>query len=200
MFFYVTLVTYYTRQHNYVKGLTLADILSQNMKTLPDFLTQNYLNWQAAEGERKTLEDFANYLNVNRSLLSFWINGARIPSEENVERIAAKLGNEVFDILNLPRPTPEGALRLAKRIKADLHAEDPITVRQTLLGIIHEITADRNGNHIIGRLVYYHAPTKKKAPNETVSISRPPVGAPIYKHSTSFEGTISSRGRPKLGR
>lgn len=55
------------------------------MKTLPEFLTQSFLIWQAEKGERKTLEDFADYLGVNRSLLSYWMNGKRVPSEENID-------------------------------------------------------------------------------------------------------------------
>jgi len=74
------------------------------MQTLPEYLTQKFLDWQATEGARKTLEDFANYLDVNRSLLSYWINGARVPSEENIEKISIKLGNEIYDVLDIPRP------------------------------------------------------------------------------------------------
>jgi len=63
--------------------------------------------WLAANiGERKTLEDFADYLDVNRSLLSYWMNGKRIPNEENCEKISKKLGNEIYDVLELPRPNP----------------------------------------------------------------------------------------------
>jgi len=152
MFFYVTLVTYYTRQHNYVKGLTLADRI-RKMQTLPEYLTKRYLAWQADEGERKTLEDYARYLGVNRSLLSYWMNGSRVPSDENVKKLALK---------------------------------------------VHEVTVDRIGKHLIGRVVYYHAPEVKKKPlTETVPISRPPVGAPIYRHSISFEGIVPNRGRPR---
>lgn len=91
--------------HNYVKGLTLADKI-QKMQTLPEYLTKRYLAWQADEGERKTLEDYANYLGVNRSLLSYWMNGSRVPSDENVKKLALKLGNDIYDILKIDRPNP----------------------------------------------------------------------------------------------
>lgn len=95
-------------------------------------------------------------------------------------------------------PTHEQAMHFAKRIKQDLHSEDPTIVRQTLLGIVHEVTVDRIGKHLIGRVVYYHTPEVKKKPlTETVPISRPPVGAPIYRHSISFEGIVPNRGRPR---
>jgi transcriptional regulator with XRE-family HTH domain len=76
------------------------------MNTLHEYLTKKFLDWQASIGERKTLEDFADYLDVNRSLLSYWMNGKRIPNEENCEKIAKKLGNEIYDVLDLPRPNP----------------------------------------------------------------------------------------------
>jgi len=76
------------------------------MKTLPEYLTQKFLDWQATEGARKTLEDFAVYLDVNRSLLSYWTNGKRIPNEGNIKKVASKLGNEIYDVMGLPRPNP----------------------------------------------------------------------------------------------
>ncbi len=83
----------------------MADKLVK-MQTLPEFLTKNFLGWQAAEGERKTLEDFADYLDVNRSLLSYWMNGKRTPNRSACEKISAKLGNEIYDIVGIPRPNP----------------------------------------------------------------------------------------------
>jgi len=57
-------------------------------------------------GQRKTLEDFADYLGISRPLLSFWINGKRVPNEENIEKISLRFGNEIYDVLDLPRPNP----------------------------------------------------------------------------------------------
>lgn len=76
------------------------------MQTLPEFLTKHFLDWQAKEGERKTLEEFSNFLGVNRSLLSYWMNGSRVPKNKNIDKLAVKLGNEIYDVLDLPRPNP----------------------------------------------------------------------------------------------
>jgi transcriptional regulator with XRE-family HTH domain len=57
-------------------------------------------------GAKKTLEDFADYLGISRPLLSFWINGKRVPNEENIEKISLRFGNEIYDVLDLPRPNP----------------------------------------------------------------------------------------------
>lgn len=91
------------------------------MKTLPEFLTQSFLVWQAEEGERKTLEDFADYLGVNRSLLSYWMNGKRIPNDDACEKISAKLGNEIYDVLEKPRPNQY--LQIVNRVFEHLPVE-----------------------------------------------------------------------------
>ena len=76
------------------------------MNKLPDYLTKKFLEWQTSLGARKTLEDFADYLEVSRPLLSFWMNGKRIPNQENIEKISLLLGYEIYDVLDLPRPNP----------------------------------------------------------------------------------------------
>ncbi len=76
------------------------------MNKLSDYLTKKFLDWQATLGQRKTLEEFADHLNVSRPLLSYWMNGKRIPNAENLENISAILGNEIYDVLELPRPNP----------------------------------------------------------------------------------------------
>ena len=76
------------------------------MNKFPNYLTKKFLEWQTELGARKTLEDFADYLNVSRPLLSFWMNGKRIPNADNLENISAILGNEIYDVLDLPRPNP----------------------------------------------------------------------------------------------
>jgi transcriptional regulator with XRE-family HTH domain len=73
---------------------------------LAKWLENKYLEWQTKKGERKTISEFADYLDVNRSLLSFWMNGARIPNEENIIKIAEKLGFEIYDVLDMERPNP----------------------------------------------------------------------------------------------
>lgn len=98
------------------------------MQTLPEFLTQKYLDWQAAQGEIKTLEEYAEYLGVNRSLLSFWMNGKRVPNEENIDRMSLKLGNEIYDVLDLPRPNPY--LQLVNRAWAHLPEEIQIKISE----------------------------------------------------------------------
>jgi len=72
----------------------------------PEYLEKQFLKWQIVEGRRKTIEEFAEYLEVSRPILNMWMNGNRKPGKENLNLIARKLGNEVFDIAGLPRPNP----------------------------------------------------------------------------------------------
>ncbi len=68
-----------------------------------DFLNQKYFEWQQAEKQRKTMGEFADYLGIKQSTVSMWYSGQN-PSLENIKKLAAKLGFEVYDVLALPRP------------------------------------------------------------------------------------------------
>ncbi len=57
-------------------------------------------------GRHRTVSEFAVWLDIPRSLLSRYLNGQRQPSRENVGKIAARLGPEVYDLLGLQRPDP----------------------------------------------------------------------------------------------
>lgn len=58
-----------------------------------------------SQGEKKTIQEFAEYLGIKQSILSHYMNEIRKkPSLENIRQIASKLGFEVYDVLGLPRP------------------------------------------------------------------------------------------------
>ena len=80
--------------------------MSKTKKSVATFLNESFIAWMSKAGERKTVSEFAEYLNISRSLLSHYMNGSRNPSKENVHKIAAKLGPEIFDLLGLARPDP----------------------------------------------------------------------------------------------
>lgn len=71
------------------------------------FLELKFLEWQQAEGGRKTVKQFAAYIGVSQSTISTWWNGDRSPEGENIQKIAHKLGIEVYDVLGIPRPDPD---------------------------------------------------------------------------------------------
>lgn len=95
-------------------------------------------------------------------------------------------------------PNEEQARAVSHRIQEDLRSEDPVFVRQILLGMISEVFADRTGKYVVAKISHYHIPPdKKKALSETVSMFLPPVGAPIHRHSIFVTGIIPPSGRPK---
>jgi transcriptional regulator with XRE-family HTH domain len=77
-----------------------------NMEKFPDWITRKFVEWQAKEGRRKTIEDFAAYLGTSRPLVNMWMNGNKKPGKENTNILAEIFGNEIYDVLDLPRPNP----------------------------------------------------------------------------------------------
>ncbi len=71
---------------------------------LPQFLEQKYLEWQTAQGKRKTVQEFADYLGISQSVLSHYMNGKRKPTSDNLRMLSGKLGFVIYDVLGLPRP------------------------------------------------------------------------------------------------
>jgi len=76
------------------------------MNNFSSWITRKYVEWQAKEGKRKTIEEFAAYLGTSRPLVNMWMNGNKKPGKENIKILAELFGNEVYDILELPRPNP----------------------------------------------------------------------------------------------
>ena len=75
--------------------------------TLAKLLEQKFLTWQNEQGRRKTLDDYAEYLGVGRSVLSNWLTGKRSPNTESLRVLSSRLGPEVYDVLGLDRPDPD---------------------------------------------------------------------------------------------
>ncbi len=63
-----------------------------------------FLEWQLARKERSTFDDFSEYLGIGRSTLSKWMNGTSRPAKSLIYQVADKLGPEIYDLMNLPRP------------------------------------------------------------------------------------------------
>jgi transcriptional regulator with XRE-family HTH domain len=71
----------------------------------PQFLMQKFLEWQIAEGDKRSIKEFAKYLDVKDSALSHWMNEIRKkPDAQSLHKLSLKLGLEVYDVLGLPRP------------------------------------------------------------------------------------------------
>ena len=76
-------------------------------KAFEEWLNNKFFEWEMNQGERKNISEFAEYLNVSPGALGHWMNGLRQPTGDNVERIAGKLGPQIYDFLGLARPDPQ---------------------------------------------------------------------------------------------
>ncbi len=65
---------------------------------------RKFVEWEAVTGRRRTVSEFAEWLNIPRSLCSRYLTGSRSPSRNNVAIIAGRLGPEVYDLLGMQRP------------------------------------------------------------------------------------------------
>lgn len=69
-----------------------------------DYLLNEFWKWEKTTGKRQSMSSFALYLGVKQSAFAHWIGGNIIPGKENVDKLAAKLGNEIYKVLGLPEP------------------------------------------------------------------------------------------------
>lgn len=71
------------------------------------WLTTKFLEYQAAQQKRVTVAEFAQYLGgVHQVTVSRWMNGTRTPEQGYIPLLADRFGDEVYDLLDLPRPDP----------------------------------------------------------------------------------------------
>ena len=80
--------------------------MNTTMSNFSEWMTKKFLEWQTEQGKRKTLEEFSAYVGVSRPLINMWMNGNQKPGTENIHLLAELFGNEIYDVLELPRPKP----------------------------------------------------------------------------------------------
>jgi transcriptional regulator with XRE-family HTH domain len=71
-----------------------------------DWLINKFGEWERKTGRRQSYSAFARYLGVKQSSLSQWLAGNYPPADDNLRKIANKLGFEIYDILGIARPDP----------------------------------------------------------------------------------------------
>jgi transcriptional regulator with XRE-family HTH domain len=80
--------------------------VKQGRGRFAEWLERAYLNYQADQGRRFTLDEFAKALGVSRSLLSQYLNGTKFPGARRLAQVAEVLGPEAYDALEITRPGP----------------------------------------------------------------------------------------------
>ena len=82
-----------------------------DLSGFPNLLDRAFLEYRIKQTRNRlsvSLNSFAYYLDFSPPIVNLWLNGSRLPSQGNVERIIPKLVElldlEVYDVLGLPRP------------------------------------------------------------------------------------------------
>lgn len=75
----------------------------EKLNSLQTLLTEAYLDYVNQRRRKVGDNEFARYLGVSVGSYNQWINGNRLPSYDNVIKLAAKLGPRVFDVLGYER-------------------------------------------------------------------------------------------------
>ena len=83
---------------------------SEDQNKLPAFnmwIQIMYVDWQSQVVKgRASLDEFAEYIGYSRSLISMWMSGKRLPTDEGMKRLAELFGDDVYEILGKDRPNP----------------------------------------------------------------------------------------------
>jgi acyl carrier protein len=98
-----------------------------------DWITRKYIEWRGdAIGNTRTITEFADWIGVTQSVMSSWMKrGGRVPRhQQTISKLAARFGDEVYDVLGLERP--EVSIPLDQL---------PASVRERLEAAIKEINA-----------------------------------------------------------
>ncbi len=77
-----------------------------NVSTFSEYLLAKLQEFEKQQGQRITLDKFAEHLGVKRPILSLWLSGKNKPSLDSVRLLSEKFGNEIYEVLELPRPNP----------------------------------------------------------------------------------------------
>lgn len=72
-----------------------------------DWITRKYIEWRGdAIGNERSIREYSDMLGISRSVMSRWLDGKSQPRDkDNITRLVDYYGDEVYDVLGLPRPT-----------------------------------------------------------------------------------------------
>jgi transcriptional regulator with XRE-family HTH domain len=89
--------------------------------TFQEWFEQKYTLWEQAQPTRQSYYNFARYLDVTHTALTQWVSGVSLPSGDDLAKLAAKLGNEIYAILGMASPTiPRGIAASFARLPSAL--------------------------------------------------------------------------------
>lgn len=80
------------------------EISSSIKKQFAQFLNNKFIEWESTRNKRGTISEFSQYLNINEKYVAKWMSGTTTPRDDNVIKLANRLGGEIYDILEWERP------------------------------------------------------------------------------------------------
>jgi len=83
------------------------------MATCKEWLNQKFIDWEKAQGRSQSYYAFARHLGVGQNDLALWMSGSAIPAGNDVLALADKLGAEIYDTLEIPRPNTQNQRLMA---------------------------------------------------------------------------------------
>ncbi len=86
------------------------------------WLNLRFLDFESRKRKRVTLTEWAQHLGFSAAVVSNWMHGHRTPDSRSVDKLAKKLGQEVYSVLGIVPPT--GAARRLLQISNYLSDED----------------------------------------------------------------------------
>jgi len=81
----------------------------EKCKLVADLLNGAFLKWQMQLGAPVSQNQWAKRIGVPNTSYSHWVNEIRLPTGDNIHRLAAEplIGYELYDVLEEPRRMPE---------------------------------------------------------------------------------------------
>jgi transcriptional regulator with XRE-family HTH domain len=65
------------------------------------FLQAKFVDWQHQQRQRRTIEEFADFVGVSRPLMSQWMNGKKQPGSKNRERLIEVFGTDALEAFGI---------------------------------------------------------------------------------------------------
>jgi hypothetical protein len=98
-----------------------------------DWLLRKFVDWQLEKREGANATKFGRWIDpkIPQQYMSRWLNGF-VPNQKNIDRLAKKLGPEVYDILGIERPVTDPRLKGINQVWYDLPEEIKNRVSETV--------------------------------------------------------------------
>jgi transcriptional regulator with XRE-family HTH domain len=113
-----------TENYNESTGTPFTKILFDYMRAIED-----------QQHQRISISWFARHFGIKQGSLSNYLAGQTEPNEENLHKLAAKIGPAVYDALGKPRPVPnDPVLRYVVARWSRLTADEQEEIRRIVEG------------------------------------------------------------------